>query len=520
MPLIRRSAAGSAAAIAVAIAAVYLLRLNTVVGLMVDDAWYLVLAKALAEGSGFRLISSATTPIQPLYPPGFPALLSLVFRLTPEFPHNVWLLKSISIAAMMGVGLLTYAYFHRCRQLSRELAACGAIAVTITPAFVFLATSTVMSECVFALCQLAALVALHQSGDALNERDARNLAVVAAVLAAAAMLIRSAAVAIILAGLIWFLKEQLWRRAVWFGGAAALCMLPWMLYARVNAPTAAQRAEHGGAVAWEYLDQLSMRWAGAPRLGRIEAHELAERIQINFADVSARSVGGILIPTVFRDVSESGEEVLSLVPKTGFAVPGMGAIRETMVVSAVLSTVVFIGFVATVHKRLTVAEVFMPIAVGIILLWPFWSFRFVVPLTPLILFYLTRGLQAFAPRAAGITLLSLVGLHLYDHAGYIVHAKSGGRVGWVEQARDADALLEFIAAGGLPDDGLLVTTNPGLVYLRTGHKSLASDHPLVEWPTLKQRGVRYVAVLYPLELPGGQYKVLYRSPGHLWVVAL
>jgi hypothetical protein len=519
MPPVRRWALGSAA-IALAIMAVYVLRLNAVVGLMVDDAWYVVLAKALSDGAGFRLISSATTPIQPLYPPGFPAILSLVFRLDPEFPRNVWLLKGVSIAAMMGVGVLTYAYLHECRKMSKELAGSAAIAITLTPAFVFLATSTVMSECVFALFQLAAIFVLHRSGDASTDRAGRNLAVLAAVLAAGAMLIRSAAVAIIVAGLIWFLKERLWRRAAWFCAAAVLFVLPWMLYSRVNAPTSAQRSAHGGAVAYAYLDQLSMRWAGAPLLGRITASELPERISTNFTDIFTRSVGGILAPTMFRDTSESGEEVVSLVPKTGFAVPGMGTLRETMIVSAVLSTIAFIGFVSAVRERLTVAEVFIPIALGIVVLWPFWSFRFIVPLTPLLLFYFTKGIQVLAPRAAGIVLMSLIGLHLYDHAGYLVHARYSGRVGWAEQARDVDALLEWIKLGRLAEDGLLVTTNPGLVYLRTGRKSIASDHPLVEWATWKQRGVRYIAVLYPLELPTGHYKVLYRSPGHLWVVEL
>lgn len=65
--------------------AIYGLRLNRVAGLMVDDAFYVLLAKALAEGEGYRLISSGTTAIQPLYPPGFPAMLSLVFRISPEF---------------------------------------------------------------------------------------------------------------------------------------------------------------------------------------------------------------------------------------------------------------------------------------------------------------------------------------------------------------------------------------------------------------------------------------------------
>ena len=57
--------------------------------------------------------------------------------------------------------------------MQQELAACVAIAVTITPAFVFLATSTVMSECVFTLFQLATVLLIHRSvetGDAQRAR--------------------------------------------------------------------------------------------------------------------------------------------------------------------------------------------------------------------------------------------------------------------------------------------------------------------------------------------------------------
>lgn len=510
----------AALAIMLATLAVYVLRLNPVVGLMVDDAWYVLLAKALAEGRGFRLISSATIPIQPLYPPGFPAILSLVFRISPEFPHNVWLLKSVSVAAMMGVGLLTHVYLHRHRQLSKELAFCVAIAVTITPAFVFLATSTVMSECIFTFCQLATVLVLHRSAEASDQRAGRKFAVLAGVLAGASMLVRSAAVGLIVAAVLWLLKERLWRRAALFAAVAVLCVLPWMLYARMNAPTAAERAAHGGAVVYEYLDQLSMRWAGAPVFGRITASELPERIQTNVADIFARGIGGILVPTFFRAVNESGEEVISLVPRTGMAIPGMGAILETMVISLLLSSIAFLGYARTVREQLTAAEVLVPITLGVVVLWPFWSFRFILPLTPFLLFYFTRGLQALAPKAVGVVLVSLIGLNLYDHAGYLARVRTASGVGWVAQARDVDGLLEWINNGGLGDDGVLVTTNPGLVYLRTGRKSIASDHPTVEWSRWKQRGVRYIAVLYPLELPHGEVKVLYHSAGHLWVIQI
>src|SRR5437868_25532 len=96
-----------AGAVALAVAlTIYLLRLDKVVGLVVDDAWYVLLAKALATGQGYTLINSPTPGITPFYAPAFPALLSTFYRISPNFPNNLWLLKSVSIVAMMGVGLL------------------------------------------------------------------------------------------------------------------------------------------------------------------------------------------------------------------------------------------------------------------------------------------------------------------------------------------------------------------------------------------------------------------------------
>ena len=88
-----------------------------VAGMVIDDAWYVMLAKALAEGRGYQLINAPLDGILPGYPPGFPALLSLVFHLSPDFPGNVWLLKSVSMAAMFGVATLSYWYLHQVRQL-------------------------------------------------------------------------------------------------------------------------------------------------------------------------------------------------------------------------------------------------------------------------------------------------------------------------------------------------------------------------------------------------------------------
>ena len=509
-----------AIAVAVTVLAVYALRLNHAAGLMVDDAWYLVLAKSLADGTGYRLVSSATTPIQPMYPPGFPALLSLVFRMRPHYPENLLLLKSVSVAAMIALGGLTYVYLHRHRRIAKELALLAAAAVTLTPAFVFLATSTVMSECVFTLCQLASIVAIHRACELRDTRAGRNYLVLGAILAAAAFSMRSVAIGLIVASSLWLVKERRWRPAVQFGAVVIACSLPWMVYTRMHAPIPAERIAHGGAVAYDYIDHLSMRWAGAPHLGRITAADLPGRIRMNLEDILGQGVAGVLVPTIFRTANESGEEVLALLPRTALAIPAMGGIAQTLGISLLLSSLALLGYVTVVRECTTVAELLVPITVAIIVVFPGWSFRYVLPLAPFLIFYLTRGVQLLAPRATGVMLMLLVGLHLSDHAGYIASERTSGRSNWVAQASDADGLLDWINRGGLGADGLLATTNPGLVYMRTGRLSIASDHPLIELSRLKHQGVRYIAVLYPLILPDGDYKVLYRSPGRLVVIQI
>ena len=190
---------------------IYVLRLDNVAGMMVDDAWYVLLAKALAEGEGYRLLNAPGGEfILPMYPPGFPLLLSVVFRAGTHFPANVFLLKAVSIAAMVGVSLLSYFYLHRVRELPAHVATLAAIATAITPSFVFLATSTLMSECVFALAQLGTVVLAHRAVElpASPKREGREggpaehawLRVVAVALTATVtMFIRSVGVAVVAA---------------------------------------------------------------------------------------------------------------------------------------------------------------------------------------------------------------------------------------------------------------------------------------------------------------------------------
>jgi hypothetical protein len=499
--------------------------MNPAVGLMVDDGAYVVLGKAIAEGQGYRLVSSPVA-VLPSCPPGFPLLLSLVFWFAPEFPQNVWLLKSISIAAMFGVGLLTFVYLHRDRRINADLAALAGLATALTPALVFLATSTVMSECVFTLSQLAAIVMIHRGG-ARTEPLARPQVVFAAILVAAAMLIRSAAIGLVIAAMLWWVIERRWRSAALFSAVLVLCLLPWMLYARANRPTDAERAAHGGAIAYTYIDQLSMRWSSAPYFGRITIGELPARVQINTVDIAARGVGGILAPVLLRGPQESGEELDSLGPSVELSPASMGSAGGTMLVSLVLSAIALIGYVSVLRERVTVAELLMPIAMAIIVIWPYRSFRFVLPLTPFLLLYFVRGLQHVAPAAVRAVLLCVIGLHLFDHGSYVALARNPATardIRWLNWYSEVESALDWIKTSPVGHDGEpIASSNPPLVYLHTGRKSIPSDYMSFEWADWRRRGIRYVVLLFDLDLPAYSrhgYDVLYRSSGRLWVVKL
>ena len=77
-----------------------------------DDSIYWVSAKSLADGNSYRIESLPGQPYQTKYPPLYPALLSLIWRLAPEFPSNLRLATLVAWL-LFPVWLLTVWAFLR-----------------------------------------------------------------------------------------------------------------------------------------------------------------------------------------------------------------------------------------------------------------------------------------------------------------------------------------------------------------------------------------------------------------------
>lgn len=513
---------GACAAAFVLSLLIYLLRLDKVVGLVVDDAWYVLLAKALATGQGYTLINSPTPGIHPFYAPVFPFLLSIFYRLSPNFPNNIWLLKSVSVAAMMGVGALTFSYFRRARELPLYVSLALALATTLYPALVFLATSTVMTECVFTLAQLGAIALIERGVKAGALNSAWRYAVAGGAVASFAFLTRPAGVGLLVGAGLYLLKEKLFKPALIFAAVVALLAGPWLLYSRAHAPTPEQRAEQGANIVQSYSTQLWQRVAGQPLSGTITAGDLPERIGKNLSEIGRYDFGGFALYPLFRPLEPS------LPMRLG---------EEGRMVSLFFAVLALIGYISVVRERMTLAEVVTPLSIGVTLLWGWEQYRLLLPLIPFLLFYMLMGVRFFArlyqklydepnPRGELIPLLvvswlfvlvNLAANYQYIQRKYDPLPANGLR--WIGTYEENVALIHYIGEN-VPKNEVIATQNPALVYLFTGNKTIASDDPAGSWEVWNKLGVRHLARTSALPLPKpdaneSKFHITYRQPGTL-----
>ena len=507
------------------ILAIYLLRLDKVIGLMTDDAWYVLIAKALATGGGYTLINSPTPGILPLYPPGFPLLLSFAYRLSPSFPENLWLLKSVSIAAMVVSFGVTIRYLVRDRNMPDWLALGVAAGTALCPPLLFLAVSTVMSDIVFLMFLMLTVYVVERCVESKGTSLEWKFVLLAAALASYTFLVRSIAISLLLAVLIYFVKERMVRAALIFAVASALFTGPWMIYSRIHAPTPQQRLEQGSNIIIPYTEQLWHRLAGDAGSGVITVKELPTRVVNNSLEVLGRDTLHILASGIFEKMRDPMKDAEKMIEE-GYLRHG-----DLLPLSLFLSIFVLIGYFSLVLRKITFAEIAMPLIVGVIVLWPFETIRYMLPLAPFVLFYFLYGLHAvqgflqkwvasdkFPGRwqLAQLALIAIIALHLYGNLGRYVFSEdtSVGGLQWSRKFEEIESLMQRLDLTAKKSD-VIIATNPALLNLYTGHKTVTWDNPGLRWAKWKELKARYMLwmTFYPMPIDPAErnFKTVYLS---------
>ena len=132
-----------------------------VCGVYHDDGIYVITAKALAQGHGYRLINLPQTPFETKYPIIFPALLAVIWKLWPIFPANVTAMQWLTLLCAGAFVGLAYLYLVTWGYASRPIGFLASGLTATSPIFIYYGIIT-LSEMPFACFMMVALFALER----------------------------------------------------------------------------------------------------------------------------------------------------------------------------------------------------------------------------------------------------------------------------------------------------------------------------------------------------------------------
>jgi hypothetical protein len=187
------------------------------IGELHDDGIYLISAKSLTDGQGYRILSLPGEPAQTKYPPLYPLYLSILWRWGPGFPAMLpWamLLQWIFIPLLIGLSAMYYAR----HGLSPMLAAMLGF-----NAYVLAFGTSLFTEIPFTGLLLACLL--------LGER---RWALAAGIVAGAAYLTRTAALPLVISFPLYFWLSGQRKEAGRFLAGMLPAVLGWMTWAAAH----------------------------------------------------------------------------------------------------------------------------------------------------------------------------------------------------------------------------------------------------------------------------------------------
>lgn len=192
-----------------------------------DEGIYLANAKSLASGLGYRNLNLPGSLPQVKYPPFFPFLLSLIWRIFPQFPDNLLVMRVFMLLMALGFLTVSYRYLRVVLRIGgfESLAVVGMIG--LNPFFSSNAT-LLTSDIPFALLSVLAL-SLYESSLARDKVGNFSLMVV---IASFAFLTRTVGIFLLAAIFIHLLLHRRIRWSVAFALTSGLVVALWLIWSQ------------------------------------------------------------------------------------------------------------------------------------------------------------------------------------------------------------------------------------------------------------------------------------------------
>ena len=411
------------------------------VGAAHDDGMYVILGKALATGQGYRWLHVPGAPPATHFPPGYPAVLALLWWLFPAFPANVIVFK-LANALFMGVAATGCFWFVRSRLEMSDLGA-ATFAIVATSGIPTLTLSAlVMSEPLFLALLLPTLLLAERVVDD-DRRPLRDVVALAA-LVGAATLVRTHGIALIGAITLLLAWRRRFRHAAIFAAIVVLILLPWQIWV----------ATHAGVV------PITMRG--------------------NYESYSAWFSSGLKaegFPLIARTIPRTSGDIATMFEV--FAAPGM-PMPVRYVALLVLAALAAMG-ARVLARRARISALFLLLYCAIVIVWPFNPQRFLWCVWPMVIVLPILGAREVlrwrpSTSSANVARIALLTSGVCMACGYGVYNVRGYRHQWWSSiprliARNVHPLLVWVATR-TPRDAVIATEAESAVYLYTGRYTI------------------------------------------------
>jgi hypothetical protein len=419
-----------------------------------DDGIYFVSAKSLAETGDYSIESLPTQPSQTKYPPLWPAVLSIAWRMEPHYPEN--LPVAMFLCWMwMPLTLFTYRRWLQLAGLTPDVVLLLGGCWALNP-YVVLFSTTMLSEMQFTFLLLLTLLCLR--------RASVRWAVVAGLLAALAFLTRTAGVAILPAALLAYGLRDRWRQAGVFLATMLPAVIAWGFWSAMS------RGEGKDPVTLYYTNYFG------DYLANFHFQEAYLYLWKN-TDGILHGLGALLLPDVTQSLFDK-------------------VLAETLAIAGIIGVVRLVR-----ENRDSVYVPYAAFAGFYSLLLVIWYFppneRFMLPVVPLWLAGLYTELKRLALNIAVVFRKPETGQKV---AGGVIAALLAtvlvfcGLRQWqllttglpqfyedhAERLRKSDDAMTWVREH-LPAGTRFLSANDPLLYLQTGRRGSGLFLPTIHW---------------------------------------
>jgi len=508
--------------------ALWIPRLQGPIDLRWDGGAYYTLGTALVEGKGYRLLNEPGEIQSTLHPPMIPLIVALhqIALGSSDMFVVGWRLRIFYLFLFVGYIVACYFLFRRFLPIGYSFPAAAATMFQLHTIF--------MSDLIFPETPYGLATVMFVLSD--GEAGRRTAGYLRGALAVTAFALRTIGISLLAA---WSIESLLRRR---FGQAirrAIVLIVPlfvWTGYialiesgAEYRSPAYDyQRADYT-YINVSYARNLQLRDPFRPELGYATLKDRLARFADNLMLMPVKAGEAVSTTAPVWDLLR-----MRLIDKTGLTIPGPLTVRMVLICFTLFAAA---GIALQFARGQYIIPLYILLSVGAICLtpWPAQFNRYLSPLTPFLMLSLFIGMRALVERIGLLLpagsrrfsmapLFAVVILIAVSQAAtvYLMFTKwhrpvsvvnnAGERVGYrlffyYDSDRMTDAWLDRVRERATGSE-VIASSNPQLVYLRTGLKSVLP--PLEIDPLKSQKLLDSVPVGYLILEDGPFYSYVKR----------